>query len=150
MSTSRHHAPDADRMRWACEHALQHYRRSDRSGVPSTILVDVVPHFVPGMGTSGEWYRVGAVHQVALDRYLGVYLDAVTGDIQLEQPMQAVVSDAQFAAAGHTGTLRLLRPDGDDAGRQYVKKDEGATDRRSGSPLMALPRRRSSQHGDAP
>jgi hypothetical protein len=90
---SQHHAPDAAAMRQACDEALQHLL--PRTTDPElTAITDPVPHFVPGMGTSGEWYRVGSLHLVATDRYLTVYLDAVTGKVQVEQAMMDVDSRA--------------------------------------------------------
>src|SRR5690349_12746312 len=118
MKTPRHHAPDANHMQRACEHALEHYRRAGRPGAISTISVDQVPHLVPGMGASGEWYQVGAIHEVDIDRFLSVYLDAVSGDILLEQPMQAVVSDVQFAATTVPGRMVFIHQERDEAERE--------------------------------
>ena len=148
MSTPLHHAPDADRRQRACEHALEHYRRAGRPGAISAILVDQVPHLVPGMGTSGEWYQVGAIHEADVDRFLSVYLDAVTGDIQLEQPMQAVVSDVQFAATTVPGRMVFIHQERDEAKRER-RENEGDQVRGSHSRLLTFPRRRPSQHGDA-
>lgn len=140
MSPSNYHAPDPNHMRWACEHALQHYRRGDRTGSPTTLTVDPVPHFAPGLGASGEWYRVGAISQPALDRHLSVYLDAVTGDILLEQPMQAVESDAQFAAARCAGRMVFIHPesDGDADDRGHANTDRAEPEQDSQSRLVLL------------
>lgn len=56
------------------------------------MLVDFVPRFVPGMGVSGEWYRVGALHLRETNQYLTVFLDAVTRQVQVEQPLMTVTS----------------------------------------------------------
>jgi hypothetical protein len=147
MNTPCHHAPDANRMQWACEHALEHYRRADRPGAISTISVDPVPHLMPGMGISGEWYQVGAIHEVDVDRFLSVYLDAVSGDILLEQPKQAVMSDAQIAAMS-SGRMVFIHQERDAAERERWE-NEGGRVRDSRSRLLTFPRRRPSQHGDA-
>jgi hypothetical protein len=89
--TPQHYAPDAEAMRQACRDAFHHHQRIQPTGQEAGIIVDAVPHFVPGMGMSGEWYRVGALHLMSPNRYLTIYLDAVTGQVQVEQPMMDVV-----------------------------------------------------------
>ncbi len=86
-----HHAPDATAMRQACLDAL-HHRLLRKDDPEVNVTVDIVPHFVPGMGTSGEWYRIGALHLLSTDSYLTVYLDAVTHKVQVEQAMIEVDS----------------------------------------------------------
>jgi hypothetical protein len=89
--TPHHHAPDADAMRTACRDAFLHRQEIQSTGPEASIIVDAVPHFVPGLGMSGEWYRVGALHLLSPNRYLTIYLDAMTGQVQVEQPMLDVV-----------------------------------------------------------
>jgi hypothetical protein len=64
------------------------------------MLVDLVPRFVPGMGVSGEWYRVGALHLRETNQYLTVFLDAVTRQVQVEQPLMDVRSNVRPVAQG--------------------------------------------------
>ena len=85
-----HHAPDAAAMRLACEDALRHRRRYQTGDAEVRVIVDAVPHLIPGMGRSGEWYRVGVLHLVTFDHDLTVYLDAVSGRVQVEQPLMQV------------------------------------------------------------
>ena len=83
-------APDAQAMLLACQDALRCRLRYQASDAEVRMIVDDVPHFVPGMGKSGEWYRVGVLHLVTFDHDLTVYLDAVTGQVQVEQPLMQV------------------------------------------------------------
>jgi hypothetical protein len=95
-----HHAPDVDTMIQACQDAFRHRRQVRPADMEVTMLVDPVPHFVPGMGASGEWYRVGALRLTATDHYLTVYLDAVTGQVQVEQAMMQVEANVPSALPG--------------------------------------------------
>jgi hypothetical protein len=90
-------APDSGSMLRACQDARDKLLRVRSGGSPIRLCVDSVPHFVPGMGESGEWYRVGAVHLVASDHYLAVFLDAVTGQAQVEQTLMDVETHAPDA-----------------------------------------------------
>jgi hypothetical protein len=83
-------APDAQAMLLACQDALRCRLRYQTGDAEVRIHVDDVPHFVPGMGKSGWWYRVGVLHLVTFDHDLTVYLDAVTGQVQVEQPLMQV------------------------------------------------------------
>jgi hypothetical protein len=76
----------------ACQDAFRHRRLLRRADGEVTMLVDAVPHFVPGMGASGEWYRVGVLHLASADHYLAVYLDAVSGQVQVEQALMDVIA----------------------------------------------------------
>lgn len=90
--TQHYSAPDAEAMAQACQDAYDHRRRVYPDGPAMTVVTDEVPHFVPGMGISGEWYRIGALHLTATHRYLTVFLDAVTGQVQVEQTLMDVVT----------------------------------------------------------
>lgn len=92
---SQHHAPATESMLQACQDAFLHRRAIGPADGDVTMLVDNVPRFVPGMGASGEWYRVGALHLLVTNQYLTVYLDAVTGRVQVEQAMMEVDSSTR-------------------------------------------------------
>ena len=83
-------APDAEAMLLACQDALRCRLRYQTGDAEVRMLVNDVPHFVPGMGKSGGWYRVGVLHLVTFDHDLTIYLDAVTGQVQVEQPLMQV------------------------------------------------------------
>jgi hypothetical protein len=92
MVVHSHRAPWPDEMRRACLRARRywHHRFPD---VAIRLHVDDVPQFVPGMGAEGETYRVGAILLVEANQYLTVYLNAVTGRVQVEQPLLDVPAE---------------------------------------------------------
>jgi hypothetical protein len=94
---SQHHAPDTASRIQACQDAFRHRLALDLRDGDVTTLIDSVPRFVPGMGASGEWYRVGALHLLVTNQYLTVYLDAVTGHVQIEQALMDVDSSSRPA-----------------------------------------------------
>lgn len=82
--------PTAIAMLRACEDALHHCRRYQSADAMIRMLVDDLPQGAPDKAGSGEWYRVGVLHLVTFDHTLAVYLDAVTGRVQVEQPLMQV------------------------------------------------------------
>jgi hypothetical protein len=86
MSIHSYQAPSLDEMRRACLRARQYWHQRFPD-VAIRLHVEEVPQFVPGMGAEGESYRIGALLLVAANQYLTVYLNAVTGRIQVEQPL---------------------------------------------------------------
>jgi len=73
-------------MRQACLRARQFWHRQHPE-LSIRLHIDDVPQFVPGLGRTGETYRVGAIHLVEDGDYLTVYLDPLTGRVQVEQPL---------------------------------------------------------------
>lgn len=89
---SRPQAPSPDDMRQACFQARQFWHRR----FPDlAIRLDVaeVPRFVPGLGPSGETYRVGAIELVHQVTHLAVFLDVVARRILIEQPLLNISLD---------------------------------------------------------
>lgn len=86
MPISNHQAPTSEQMRIACQQARQFWH-DVHPNEPIHLNVDDVPQFVPGLGDSGETYRVGSLHLTNLRIFLAVYLDVVTGKVQMEQPL---------------------------------------------------------------
>ena len=76
-------------MRQACLRARQFWHQQ-YPDVSIRLHIEDVPQFVPGLGRSGETYRVGAIHLVEAGDFLTVYLDTVTGRVRVEQPMLEV------------------------------------------------------------
>jgi len=114
--------PNAQAMLLACEDAMRHRRRYQAGDAAIHMLVDDVPQVVPDMRSSGEWYRVGVLHLVTFDHRLTVYLDAVTGRVQVEQPLMQVARQFPPAAAPY-------RPEGPSDARARARWDNegGAT-----------------------
>ncbi len=85
-------APLADQMRQACFQARQfwHQRYPD---LAIRLHIADVPQFVPGLGSSGETYRVGAIELVHQANFLAVFLDVVTRRILIEQPLLNISLD---------------------------------------------------------
>lgn len=89
---TRPQAPSSDDMRQSCFQARQfwHQRYPDLA-----IRLDIadVPQFVPGLGPSGETYRVGAIELVHQTTHLAVFLDVVARRILIEQPLLNISLD---------------------------------------------------------
>ena len=100
---SRHQAPSADDMRQACFRARQfwHQRYPD---LAIRLQVADVPQFVPGLGSSGETYRVGSMELVHQTTHLAVFLDVVARRILVEQPLLNLPLDG-----GETGDAASAR-----------------------------------------
>jgi uncharacterized membrane protein YebE (DUF533 family) len=90
-------APTLPRMRRACAHAAEHYRRehmaNDELNLRIQVTVDRVPHLAPEVGEDTDWYKVGSLFVEPLSRMLHVYLDSSSGAVKLEQPLEDVVSN---------------------------------------------------------
>ena len=90
--TSHLQAPPPDHMRQACFQARQFWHRRDPDLAIRLHIADV-PQFVPGLGPSGETYRVGAIELVHQATFLAVYLDVVARRLLIEQPLLNISLD---------------------------------------------------------
>lgn len=90
--TSYPRAPLAAQMRQACFQARQfwHQRYPD---LAIRLHIADIPQFVPGLGPSGETYRVGAIELVHQANHLAVFLDVGARRILIEQPLLNISLD---------------------------------------------------------
>jgi len=73
-------------MRQACLRARQFWHQL-HPDLAIRLHIEEFPQFVPGLGRSGESYRVGAIELVESGDFLTVYLDPVSGRVLVEQPL---------------------------------------------------------------
>lgn len=81
-----HQAPQPDAMRVACLRARQFWHQQ-YPDLAIRLHIEEVPQFVPGLGSTGESYRVGAIQLVEAGDFLTVYLDTMSGRVRVEQPL---------------------------------------------------------------
>jgi hypothetical protein len=94
-------APTSQQMINACHQAVHHLQHPEpsRSAMlecdsDEGMRVEVfsTPHLAPGVSIPGDWYEVGILYSDVPGTALGVYLDAHSGHIKIEQPLLDVPS----------------------------------------------------------
>jgi hypothetical protein len=94
-------APTPQQMITACQQAVRYGQQSVRPGHAtcdcdtdegSDVEVFSAPHLSPGIAAPGDWYEVGILYGGDPQTALGVYLNAHSGFVKLEQPLLDVLA----------------------------------------------------------
>lgn len=89
-------------MRLACLRARQFWHQ-EYPDLAIRLHIEEVPQFVPGLGRTGESYRVGAIQLVDAGDFLTVYLDTMSGRVLVEQPLLEIPAPDERESGRNVG-----------------------------------------------